>query len=110
MKQDRTDLHDEELNRLLAFASSPPAPLGAEARLLKRLAAVETAPFPRAQNSGRKYWLAGLPLAASLALGLYIGASGTSLMTAEDADIASLEEVWGTGLEDAELAAEEDQS
>jgi hypothetical protein len=76
---------DAELDALLAHASAPPLPLGARERLLARVAA-ETEPRSGATNvvplrrharpHPRIGWLAGLPLAASLALGIYLGNAG----------------------------------
>ncbi len=72
---------DGELDALLAHASKPPLPLGAKSRLLARLAKEDAAgkivPVRQSEASGSRLgWLAGLPLAASLALGIYLGAGG----------------------------------
>jgi hypothetical protein len=68
---------------LLGLASPPPVPEGSEARLLARIAAdrgtstvVQFAPPPQKSRPSIG-WLAALPLAASLALGFYLGAQGT---------------------------------
>jgi hypothetical protein len=101
---------DRELDRLLAAASSPVPPLGAEARLLRRIASTELEKPAALSTAPRRTWLAGVPLAASLILGLYVGANGvgTDFLSGEDPDVASLEESFG--LEEVELAAEEDLS
>ncbi|MGL4592432.1 MAG: hypothetical protein ACRCVZ_11345 [Aestuariivirga sp.] len=73
---------DPELRRILALATTPEPPTGAADRLMARLAAVETTaqvvPFrPRATR--RPSWFAyaaAVPMAASLALGIYLGAMG----------------------------------
>lgn len=72
-------MSDAELDRLLALATRPEVPKGAEARLMARLAAAEAGenvvaltPRPRRLVP----WLSALPLAASLACGIYLGASG----------------------------------
>lgn len=70
---------EQELRRILSLASSPQPPPEAMARLMARIAAepqagkvVAFAPRPR-----RGGWsLAALPLAASLLLGVYLGAKG----------------------------------
>jgi hypothetical protein len=73
---------DPELRRILALATTPEPSAGAADRLMARLAAVETTaqvvPFrPRATR--RPSWFAyaaAVPMAASLALGIYLGAMG----------------------------------
>ena len=73
------DGSEQELRRILSRASSPQPPPEAMARLMARIAAepqagkvVAFAPRPR-----RVGWsLAALPLAASLLLGVYLGAKG----------------------------------
>jgi hypothetical protein len=71
------------VDRLLAQASRPGLPAGARARLDARLAAMP-GPVRIVARSGAEPgkawslpWLAGLPLAASLALGIYLGAAGS---------------------------------
>ncbi|MBI2719371.1 MAG: hypothetical protein HY245_14240 [Rhizobiales bacterium] len=68
-------------DRLLQFASRPDAASGFEARLMARLARtaqVTTLPplRPRPAAARMKIGWAVLPLAASLALGIYLGARG----------------------------------
>ena len=55
-------------------------------------------------------WLAALPLAASLACGIYLGSAGYgSAFGIADTDVvASIDASAPTGLEEAEAAAEED--
>ena len=73
------DGSEQELRRILSRASSPQPPPEAMPRLMARIAAepqagkvVAFAPRPR-----RVGWsLAALPLAASLLLGVYLGAKG----------------------------------
>lgn len=114
---------DQELDGLLAHATAPPLPLGARERLLARMAEEPTAPampgnvvalrrpVPARSRLG---WLAGLPLAASLALGLYLGSGGTfdSYLPAAAYDVlagATAEDVT-TGIEDMESFTEDDLS
>lgn len=68
---------------VLARATQPEVPEGARQRLAERLSAA-TGPVrvyrrdeSREGGSWSLSWLAGLPLAASLALGIYLGAGGT---------------------------------
>jgi hypothetical protein len=70
---------EQELRRILSLASSPQPPPEAMARLLTRLAAEPQAARvvafpPRPRRMG--WSLAALPLAASLLMGVYLGAKG----------------------------------
>jgi hypothetical protein len=104
---------DEALDKLLKRASDPAIPEGAEARLM---AAIEVAeqqsnvvkfqPRPRIQR-----WAVGIPLAASLALGIYLGSKDTfdayfpdSIVGETAADLS--DSAPSTGLDDAESYAE----
>lgn len=86
MEQDhnRSDERDEEreLRAVLGHASAPALPPGAMGRLSARIVAepqetrvVAFAPRPRAAPSLWRY-VAAVPLAASLALGVWLGANG----------------------------------
>ena len=70
---------DAALDRLLKRATDPAIPQGAEARLMAAIRTVEQQsnvvkfqPHQKIQS-----WAVGIPLAASLALGIYLGARGT---------------------------------
>ncbi len=92
------ELNDRDLNRLLNVASLPG---GAEQGMANLLQHINTQPAIRQKNV---YWLSALPLAASLALGLYLGASGIDFMSTTDtSDLTS-------GTEDVETVALENQS
>ncbi len=70
------------VDAMLAFASEPPVPAGAAARLMDRIAAEEGAEVilfrPRSRPARPLFrFAAALPLAASLALGIYLGAQGS---------------------------------
>ncbi len=113
---------DAELDYLLSHASAPPLPGEAKVRLLARLEAAKSQAAPATIVQFRKAdpqrsrlgWLAGLPLAASLALGIYLGSAGqdASLLPAAAYDVLS----WSngeeplTGIEEAESLAEEEMS
>ncbi len=114
---------DTELDALLAHASAPPLPLGARERLLARMVA-ETEPRAGAANvvplrqparsPSRMGWLAGLPLAASLALGIYLGNAGglDAYLTGTAYEMlagASAEDAV-SGIEDIEGFSEDDLS
>lgn len=80
MRRDSTPDEDErEAGRLLRLASDPALPEGATARLMARIAqerqVSNAVALPPRRNALR--YAAALPLAASLALGVYLGAQGT---------------------------------
>lgn len=100
---------DQALERLLKRAYDPSVPEGAEARLMATIRAAEqrsnVVPFP--PRAGLQRWAVGLPLAASLALGIYAGSQGLldnyfpdSITNAALADTA--DPVPSSGLDDAE--------
>lgn len=109
---------EREIEKVLGLASSPELPEGAAARLMARIAeepqAARVIPFaPRApvRRSPLRY-AAALPLAASLALGVYLGAKGTldfMLPTAITGGVALNEEVPDDlgGVGEADAYAEE---
>ena len=106
---------DAALDSLLKRATDPAIPEGAEARLMAAIQVagqqpnvVKFQPRPKFQR-----WAVGLPLAASLALGIYLGAKGTfdnympdSIIGETLADTSDSEPT--SGLDDAESYAEGD--
>jgi hypothetical protein len=106
---------DAALAKLLQRATDPAVPEGAEARLMLALRSVEqqmnVVPFqprPRMQS-----WAVGLPLAAALALGIYLGSKDTfdaylpdAITEGATADLSDT--IPSTGLDDAESYAEGD--
>jgi hypothetical protein len=105
------------VDRLLALASDPEVPHGAMARLLEQAAAAHPADvitfIPAARRQRRFiHYAAALPLAASLALGIYLGAQGSldfMLPTAITGGVALNDEVPDDlgGVGDADAYAEE---
>ena len=104
---------DQALEKLLKRATDPAIPEGAEARLMAaiRLAAPQSnvVKFPSRPKFQR--WTIGVPLAASLALGIYLGSKDTldtylpdSIMGGTVADTSDLNP--SSGLDDAESYAE----
>lgn len=108
---------DRQLDLLLAAARQPELPPGAQERLAQRLAA---APGPlrviarTARDDAQGWsltWLAGLPLAASLALGIYLGAAGSldsilpTSLTGQTASADSGDFSDFSGMTDAEAEA-----
>ncbi|MDP1699343.1 MAG: hypothetical protein Q8L53_00070 [Aestuariivirga sp.] len=113
-KYDETRM-DAALEKLLTRATEPSVPEGAEARLMLAIQSVgqqvNVVPFqprPRIQS-----WTVGLPLAAALALGIYIGSKDTfdaylpdAITDGVSADMS--DSMPSTGLDDAESYAEGD--
>lgn len=115
---------DDEISRVLGLASDPHLPDGATQRLLARLQAepqggpsvIPFRPRPRRMGDVLRY-ASALPLAASLALGIWLGAKGTldPLLPAPlIGDMASngydesVDELGGVG--EADAYAEEQQT
>jgi len=77
------DREEHEIDRVLGLASRPELPAGAAARLMARIAAEEqesrvvVLPQRPAPRRTIQRLAAALPLAASLALGIYLGAKGS---------------------------------
>jgi anti-sigma factor RsiW len=104
-----SNMSDKELDTLLQQARQPDLPAGFAERLQARLGA-EAPPnvvrFPQRQSKAsvpRVWWLSGLPLAASLVVGLYIGAMDSlpDILTPSLFADAS-EALLDTGTEDTE--------
>jgi hypothetical protein len=99
------EMSDDALNQLLAQASIISAPTGAEDRLLRMLG-----PAPVARHLQPRWALrAALPLAASLALGIYLGAGGYGdvFFSAPTTVSQDDEQLFTTGFEEAVTAAED---
>jgi hypothetical protein len=106
---------DAALAKLLKRATDPVVPEGAEARLMlaiqsvgQQLNVVPFQPRPKMQS-----WTMGLPLAAALALGIYLGSKDTfdayfpeAITDETSADMS--DSMPSTGLDDAESYAEGD--
>lgn len=122
MTHDNDLMTDKELDSLLAHASTPPAPLGARQRLLAKAALEQggamvsnVVPLRRVeQGRSRLGWLAGLPLAASLAFGIYLGSAGglESLLPTATYNLlaGTTDDEPLTGIEDVESFTEDDLS
>jgi hypothetical protein len=106
---------DAALEKLLKRATDPVVPEGAEARLMLAIQSagqqVNVVPFqPRARM---QHWTIGLPLAAALALGIYLGSMDTfdayfpeAITDETSADMS--DSMPSTGLDDVESYAEGD--
>lgn len=113
MREDQKLISDIELDRLLAQASMPKIPTAFQKQMLARInlkqsANVITLP-QRRRTSG---WLVGLPLAASLALGLWLGASGTTfnILPVNSSEVASTDIGNATGFDDLVFIIEGEKS
>ncbi len=92
-------MHDRDLDKLLSTASAPKPSVGFEQRLLAKIApANNIISFPRRKTASP--WLIGLPLAASLVLGVWLGASNTSLNPANIMVSQTIEDSTSNGFDD----------
>ena len=107
----RKDMTDMELDTLLTGASPPNLPDGFAARLQAKLdkpAVSNVIAFPlRAARPAQSKlaWFAALPLAASLAFGIYLGAAGSlpeSLSGLDTSLVSDAGYAPGLGIEDTE--------
>jgi hypothetical protein len=107
---------DHELDRLIALASKPALPPGAEDRLMAKLNPENIVAFGAKTKKAQSTisWIAALPLAASLAFGIWLGAAGIGAnilpeslggdaVAAADVDVIS-------GIDEAETLAEDNQT
>ena len=82
MEQDKDEMTDRDIAAVLARASGPQLPDGAMDRLMARIAATpqdaKVIAFTPRQRPRSAFWrlAAAVPLAASLALGVWLGANG----------------------------------
>ncbi len=106
---------DAALDKLLKHATDPAIPEGAEARLMAAIRGMEQQPNVVKFQPRPKFhrWAVGIPLAASLALGIYLGSKDTfdayfpdSIIGGTTADLS--DSAPSTGLDDAESYAEGD--
>jgi membrane peptidoglycan carboxypeptidase len=95
-------LNDSELDKLLAHASTPPLPQDFQSRLLAKTGTSNVITLKR-----KTIWLIGLPLAASLAIGIWLGASENTsdLLSVTGGDVASVD---ANGFEDIVSIIEDD--
>jgi hypothetical protein len=108
----KNQLTDKELDAMLKTATQPTLPRGFADRLQAKLeqpSASTVIAFPQKKTppvKSAKLWLSAIPLAASLAIGLYLGAQGTlansftGLNTSLVAD--ATDSAFDIGIEDTE--------
>jgi hypothetical protein len=104
---DKQDMTDEDLDRILTLASKPEPSSGFEARVLARIkpqASAEVIAFP--QRKSPRAWVLGLPLAACLVIGVWLGASGdvSDLLPSSSSTsaMASADQLSPSGVDDIE--------
>jgi hypothetical protein len=106
-------LNDDELDKLLAQAAEPDPPEGFEKRMMARLNATSASnviAFP--QRKSVNPWLVGLPLAASLMLGIWLGASSRfdNLIPTNDTIFAANDGAGDGDTDDFDSVIEDQQS
>jgi hypothetical protein len=110
---DENLISDTELDKLLGAIKQPALPTGFAERLQAKLQVEKPSnviAFPqkreKSATSQRGYWLSAIPLAASLALGIYVGAMGNlpDVFSGLDTVVASAADDTGLdlGIEDTE--------
>jgi hypothetical protein len=109
---DKSPLTDRQLDQLLATAQQPQLPKGFADRLQAKLLVERpnnVVAFPQkaaVPQPRRRIWLSAIPLAASLAVGIYLGAVGTlpeSLAGLEGTLISgAADNLFDVGIEDTE--------
>jgi hypothetical protein len=113
-KYDKNQM-DEALERLLKRATDPSIPEGAEERLMLTIQSVrqQSNVVPIRSRPKMQSWAVGLPLAAALVLGIYLGSRDTldayfpdAITDGISADLS--DPIPSTGLDDAESYAEGD--
>lgn len=120
MNQTPQPMNDGDIDRLLALATVPDVPPGAMERLMARIEpeaagnVILFRPAARTRSVVLRY-AAALPLAASLALGIYLGAKGSldfALPAAVTGSVGSADDPVPdfSGLSEAEQYAEDNLS
>jgi hypothetical protein len=109
MDKDNNGLSDEDLDQLLAQASRPAVPKDFAARLqekLERPADNNVIAFPQRQKPTAKpisrLWLSAIPLAASLAFGIWVGAADKLPESLSSPFITTADADGNLGIEDTE--------
>ena len=102
-------MNDHDLDKVLSAASNPQPAMGYEQRLLGKVTANNyVVVFPIRKTAPP--WLIGLPLAASLALGLWLGTNTTSLNPMNLLMAQYSEDITSNGFDDVVALIEDTQS
>lgn len=109
---DKKLMSDAQLDSLLSKTKQPPLPRGFADRLQAKLeqpAPNNVIAFPQKKSQpapSRRIWLSAIPLAASLAIGIYLGEQGTladSIATLDSSLVSdATDSVFNIGIEDTE--------
>ncbi len=102
-------MQDDDLDKLLASASTPVPRLGFEQRLLHKISVPNNViAFPKRKAASP--WVIGLPLAASLVVGLWLGVS--NLLPATDTIMVSqtTDDTTSSGFDDVVALIEDNLS
>jgi hypothetical protein len=103
------EMDDETLDKILGLASKPELSEGFAGRVMAMLPAearpsAQVIAFPRRKSKAG--WLMGLPLAACLVLGVWLGASGDFSdvlpVSSSTASLASADQLSPSGIDDIE--------
>jgi hypothetical protein len=116
-KMNTGEMDDQSLDQILELASKPELSADFESRLMAMVAGqtrhtAEIVAFPRRQ--GPRTWLVGLPLAACLMLGVWLGADGqlSDILPVSSASTATAfaDQLSPSGVDDIENLSAGDQS
>lgn len=118
VEHDKNDeLDDQSLNQILDLASKPELTSDFEARVMAKLGAqakvsAQVIAFPRRKSPTA--WVLGVPLAACLVLGVWLGASGDFVdvlpTSSTSAAVASADQLSPSGVDDIETLTAGDLS
>jgi len=103
MSEEQKLMSDEGLDRLLALATAPEMNPDFQQRIMAKInLGTTTNVVAFLQKHRAKSWLVGLPLAASLALGVWLGASGSTinLLPTSATEVATSDIGDASGFED----------
>lgn len=102
-------MHNNDLDKMLSAASAPKPSAGFEQRLLAKIASANNViAFPKRKTASP--WLIGLPLAASLVLGVWLGASNNSLNPANIIVSQTTDDTTSSGFDDVVALIEDNLS
>jgi hypothetical protein len=114
---EKTPMTDNEMDKILKAARRPELPKGFAERLQAKLEAERPSnviAFPMRkppEQQSRRIWLSAIPLAASLAVGLYLGAMGSLPASFDPALVSDAsDQNFGSGFEDTEAFVNGDLS
>jgi hypothetical protein len=116
-KLNTNELDDQSLNQILGLASKPELSADFEKRVMAAVAgqkrhSCEIVAFPR--RPAPRTWIVGLPLAACLMVGVWLGANGQFSdilpVSSTTTTMASADQLSPSGVDDIENLSAGDQS